>query len=200
MAHGPSCSAACGILPDQGSNPCPLHWQADSQPLCHQGSPVFAFKKSAQSLPPPCHFPSWIANVAHDPVLHSPKTRLFVGFLKTYLLPLNLFLHPPYFFFSRIKPPAIWHPPIRKSGSMWHLWGWVCKMEFPESKVVWTHGSPPPTRDGDLPPEQPMSTIFQLKTTALRVGASGERKFELKGKVWEGCGKLTSLFRCPLNS
>ena len=28
-----------GILPDQGSNPCPLHWQADSQPLHHQGSP-----------------------------------------------------------------------------------------------------------------------------------------------------------------
>ena len=25
-----SCSAACGIFPDQGSNPCPLHWQADS--------------------------------------------------------------------------------------------------------------------------------------------------------------------------
>ena len=41
VAHGLSCSAACGILPDQGSNPCPLHWQADSQPLCHQGSPVF---------------------------------------------------------------------------------------------------------------------------------------------------------------
>ena len=39
VAHGPSCSAACGILPDQGSNPCPLHWQADSQPLRHQGSP-----------------------------------------------------------------------------------------------------------------------------------------------------------------
>ena len=40
VAHGPSCSAACGILPDQGPNPCPLHWQADSQPLRHQGSPV----------------------------------------------------------------------------------------------------------------------------------------------------------------
>ena len=39
VAHGPSCSAACGILPDQGSNPCPLHRQADSQPLHHQGSP-----------------------------------------------------------------------------------------------------------------------------------------------------------------
>ncbi|XP_059868788.1 ras-related protein Rab-28 isoform X2 [Delphinus delphis] len=40
MAHGPSCSAACGILPDRGTNPCPLHWQADSQPLRHQGSPM----------------------------------------------------------------------------------------------------------------------------------------------------------------
>ena len=39
VAHGPSRSAACGILPDQGLNPCPLHWQADSQPLRHQGSP-----------------------------------------------------------------------------------------------------------------------------------------------------------------
>ena len=39
VAHGPSCSAACGIFRDQGSNPCPLHWQADSQPLRHQGSP-----------------------------------------------------------------------------------------------------------------------------------------------------------------
>ena len=39
VAHGPSRSAARGIFPDQGSNPCPLHWQADSQPLHHQGSP-----------------------------------------------------------------------------------------------------------------------------------------------------------------
>ena len=39
VAHGPSCSTACEIFPDQGSNPCPLHWQADSQPLHHQGSP-----------------------------------------------------------------------------------------------------------------------------------------------------------------
>ena len=38
VAHGPSCSAVCGIFPDRGSNPCPLHWQADSQPLRHQGS------------------------------------------------------------------------------------------------------------------------------------------------------------------
>ena len=24
--------AACGIFPDQGSDPCPLHWQADTYP------------------------------------------------------------------------------------------------------------------------------------------------------------------------
>ena len=39
VAQGPNCSAACGIFPDQGSNPCSLHWQADSEPLRHQGSP-----------------------------------------------------------------------------------------------------------------------------------------------------------------
>ena len=43
VAHGPGCSVACGILPDQGSYPCPLHWQADSQPLHHQGSPYLFF-------------------------------------------------------------------------------------------------------------------------------------------------------------
>ena len=43
VAHGPSRSAACGIFPAQGSNPCPLHWQADSQPLRHQGSPKCAY-------------------------------------------------------------------------------------------------------------------------------------------------------------
>ena len=43
VAHRPSSSAACGIFPDQGSNPRSLHWQADSQPLRHQGSPPLYF-------------------------------------------------------------------------------------------------------------------------------------------------------------
>ena len=30
VAHGLSCSTACGIFPDQGPSPGPLHWQADS--------------------------------------------------------------------------------------------------------------------------------------------------------------------------
>ena len=37
---GFSYSEACGIFLDQGLNPCPLHWQADSYPLYYQGSPV----------------------------------------------------------------------------------------------------------------------------------------------------------------
>ena len=50
VAHGPSCSMACGIFPDQGSNPCPLHWQADSEPLRHQGSPIFSFLKNLPTV------------------------------------------------------------------------------------------------------------------------------------------------------
>ena len=47
VAHGLSCSAACGIFPDQDPNPCPLHRQADSQPLRHKGSPhIFNWKSS----------------------------------------------------------------------------------------------------------------------------------------------------------
>ena len=36
---GPAAPRACGIFPDQGTNPCPLHRQADPQPLHYQGSP-----------------------------------------------------------------------------------------------------------------------------------------------------------------
>ena len=67
VAHGLSRSTACGIFPDQGLNPCPLHWQADSQPLHHQGSPVYLYFKS---------FPLLILSY-----LHLKESRLF--YLKT---------------------------------------------------------------------------------------------------------------------
>ena len=41
VVYGLSCPAACGIFPDQGLNPCLLHWQGDSLPLSLQRSPVF---------------------------------------------------------------------------------------------------------------------------------------------------------------
>ena len=45
VAHRLRCCAPCRIFKNQGSNPCPLHWQVDSYPLHHQGSPapVFCF-------------------------------------------------------------------------------------------------------------------------------------------------------------
>ena len=41
VAHGPGCSAACGIFPDQGSNPCPLHWGFSTTALPGKPSPRF---------------------------------------------------------------------------------------------------------------------------------------------------------------
>ena len=62
VAHGLSCSVACGIFPDQGSNPCPLHWQADSQPLHHQGSPAHCLLTSKVSDENSAH------NLIEDPL------------------------------------------------------------------------------------------------------------------------------------
>ena len=42
VERGLSCPMACGIFLERGLNPCPLHWQADSYPLCHQGSPLIS--------------------------------------------------------------------------------------------------------------------------------------------------------------
>ena len=56
VAHGRSCSTACGIFPDQGSNLCLLHWQADSLPLSHQGSPRQKFMLIIHKVVPPKSF------------------------------------------------------------------------------------------------------------------------------------------------
>ena len=39
VVHGLSCRLACGIVPGQGLNLWPLHWQADYSPVDPQGSP-----------------------------------------------------------------------------------------------------------------------------------------------------------------
>ena len=49
--HGLSCSKACGILLDQGSNSFLPHWQADSLPLSHQGRPLPGFVCPSQLSP-----------------------------------------------------------------------------------------------------------------------------------------------------
>ena len=68
VAHGPGRFAACGIFPDQGSNPCPLHWQADSQPLRHQGSPGPSILKAAE----PCCLSGWSVSLCPPVTGSSP--------------------------------------------------------------------------------------------------------------------------------
>ena len=51
VVHGLSCPTACGIFLAQGSNPCPLHWQADSYPVRHQGSLPTLFLRTGSRSP-----------------------------------------------------------------------------------------------------------------------------------------------------
>ena len=52
VVHRFSCFTACGIFPDQGWNPGLLHWQVESLPVSHQGSPrsVFLISLSESSV------------------------------------------------------------------------------------------------------------------------------------------------------
>ena len=59
MAHGLSCSSACGIFLDQGSNLCLLHWQADSTSEPPGKPPIFITDKKIKISP--C-WPSGSAN------------------------------------------------------------------------------------------------------------------------------------------
>ena len=65
VTHRLSCSEACGIFLDQGSNPCPPPLASDSNPLYHQGSPrvsytmrkLYLIRAFSKSPPPMQHFP-----------------------------------------------------------------------------------------------------------------------------------------------
>ena len=63
VAHGLSCSPACGIFLDQGLNPHLLHWQVDSLLLSHLGSPlaiIYLFPKPFFTfICPTSHVGSW---------------------------------------------------------------------------------------------------------------------------------------------
>ena len=71
------CSTACGIFPDQGSNPCPLHWQADSQPLRHWGSPSILFLRFIHfHASVVCLFFSWLISIAITTTKKGKKRNL----------------------------------------------------------------------------------------------------------------------------
>ena len=82
MAHRLSCPKASGIF--LGWNPCLLHWQADSLPLSHQGSPdtlflmephfpvagsIFSWRLTAEFLPK--NWP-WMKETASPKIISLP--------------------------------------------------------------------------------------------------------------------------------
>ena len=79
-AQGLRCSSAGGIFPDQGLNPCLLHWQADSLPLKHQESPLTPFLLSVSisllNLPAYFHLPAeyFVTKIHFQPV---PKAKMY---------------------------------------------------------------------------------------------------------------------------
>ena len=82
VAHGLSCPVACGIFPDQGLNPCSLHWQVDSYPLYQQGSPRLNFCE-------PCKVGVQFHSFADDyPVFPTPFVE------ETVLSPLSILVSP----------------------------------------------------------------------------------------------------------
>ena len=58
--HGLHCSVAWGVFPDQGLNLCLFHWQADSLPLSHQGSPSYQPFVSSSNVGNVVKAVSWI--------------------------------------------------------------------------------------------------------------------------------------------
>ena len=71
VAHGLSCSTACGIFPDQDLNLCLLHRQVNSLPLSHQGSLICLFLTSlflqaAASNPSPSAALEWITTAGEE--------------------------------------------------------------------------------------------------------------------------------------
>ena len=68
---GLRCSMACGVLQDQGLNPCLLHWQVDSSPLSQQGSPILCFWETTIlffTVAAPVFFPissAWVFQLLH---------------------------------------------------------------------------------------------------------------------------------------
>ena len=60
VAHGFTYPEACGIFQNQGSNPCPLHWQADSYPqTTREVLFIFNLKNSLPCLQDAFLFLNW---------------------------------------------------------------------------------------------------------------------------------------------
>ena len=91
MVHGLCCSAAYGIFPDQGSNPCLLHSQVDSLALSHQGShTTLSIANLLSNIIPKlsCNFPPQYS------ILFYRFLKVSFSVVRTYSLELDLQSNP----------------------------------------------------------------------------------------------------------
>ena len=77
-----------GIFLEQGLNPCPLHWQADSRPLDHQGSPLEIFNSTIyrNRKPPKCLISKGVKVAQSCPTLCDPMDYTGHGILQARIL------------------------------------------------------------------------------------------------------------------
>ena len=86
VVHGLSCPMACRILPDQRSSLCSLHWQADSLPLDHKGSPALCSSATTSWV---CHHASQVLPYFRVFPLGAPLSGTPHPPLHTYFMPLS---------------------------------------------------------------------------------------------------------------
>ena len=77
---------ACRILPDQRSSLCSLHWQADSLPLDHKGSPALCSSATTSRV---CHHASQVLPYFRVFPLGAPLSGTPHPPLHTYFMPLS---------------------------------------------------------------------------------------------------------------
>ena len=112
VARGLSCFAVCGILPDQGLKPCPLHGQVDSLPLSHQGrSPLilikdkfFALYKVKRHLAP-AHLSYLMFHIPPSTPPQALSVSLSHIHMRTHTPPTSTPTH------THIRPPTHTHSP-----------------------------------------------------------------------------------------
>ena len=85
VAYGLSCSSACGISLDQGSNPCLLHWQMDSLPLSQQEAPWLHILQIFSPIPQTL-FILFMLSFAVQKLLSLIRSHLFISVFVSFTL------------------------------------------------------------------------------------------------------------------
>ena len=119
MAHGCRCPVACGTFPDQKSNSCLLHWQADSLPLGHQGNPKTLFLNKVLNV---------YKNIYSEPHRYTIQIQQLIIVTFTQSLPYRVWA----FLMAQI---------VKNAPAIQETWVWSLGWEDPLEEGMATHSS-----------------------------------------------------------